>query len=552
MFDNMPERMLPPKDTWPDFVFTDKHSRLLLNKDHINCAEMFWDIGVLNRGLEGKVAYYMDGQAIKFREVLENINKMGNALRGLGVKEGDRVVFRFGDDLEAVITQMAVWKIGGICVPTQPLEKAGELEYIFNDTECKVVITHSDYVVDVEKALENSPAVEILIVAGDYRGKRSFVPFHKMIDGNSVELEVAKTQLLDVNSIYYTGGTTGRPKGSLCTHAAQIATILDLVEVRGTQVSDVHYCPLPVGHGFGNLEKTSNIIAGGITSILNRERYTPDLVVRTIEKYRVTKLIASPTVLRMISSSVNLKEFDLSSLRLVCCSGEYFDKKTFEEWTKILGFEPWNGYGMSPLAGWFITPGDRGKKVAPGRAVGLPLPGYEVRIVDKDGKDLPEGESGVLLVRGPSGICFLKNKHPDIERYIEDDMNWGNYSRADDYFKKNEDGWLEFQTRASSLIRSAGRFIDPIEIEEVLRLHPAVSEVVVIPSFDEIRGEVPKANIILTKGFKGSDDLSDELRDFVKSKVAAYKYPRKIEFVTEILKDGVGKVQRKKIADMER
>lgn len=543
--------MLPPKKYWPDLVFTGSHSKLIFNRDYVNCAELLWSIGVSSRGLDDKVAYYVDGEATTYSDLLLKVNKMGNALRGLGVKEGDRVLFRFGDDIEAVITQLAVWKIGAICVPTQPLDKAPELEYIFNDTECKVVVTLKENIEEVEKALANSPTVKKVIVAGAYEGAKPFIIFDELLEGKSIDLEVARTNPFDVNGIYYTGGTTGRPKGCLCTHAGEVAHALNVVEVRGTQVSDVHYCPLPVGHTFGNFEKVPNIVGGGISTILNKERFSPRLVLETIQKYRVTKLIASPTVLRMISSSINVEDYDLSSLRLLLCSGEFFDKKVFDEWTRILGFEPWNGYGMTPFRGWLINPADRGKKLLVGRAVGQPLPGYEIRVVDKEGNDVRQGEAGALLVRGPTGICFLNNRHPDIDTYVDNDMNWGKYSRADDFFIKNQDGWFDFLVRESALIRSAGRFIDPSEIEEVLRKHPAVKEVVVYASPDSIRGEVPKAAIVLNEGYKNVINLDTDLKDFVKSSVAPYKIPRKFVYLETIPKDAVGKIQRKKLRDIE-
>ncbi len=549
MFGNFPKRMLPPEDCWPDLVFPGNFSSLLLNRPHINCAELLWDIGISRRGIQGKIAFHVDGNPVKYKDILKDVNRFGNALKKLGVHEGDRIVFRFGDHLEAIITTLAVWKIGAICVPTQPLERAKELEYIFNDTECKFVVTIVEDIQEVEAALDNSPLVKNVIVVGNYKGGKAFLPFDALLVGEDVELEVAKTKPYDVNAIYYTGGTTGRPKGCLCTHAGEVAHALNVIEVRGTKLNDVHYCPLPVGHTFGNFEKVPNIIASGITSVLNKERYSPQQVLNTIEKYRVTKFIASPTVLRMISSSVNIEEYDLSSLRIVLCSGEVFDKKTFDEWTKKLGFEPWNGYGMTPFRGWLMCPAIGGKKFLSGRSVGKPLPGYEIRIVDKEGKDVSDGENGTLLVRGPTGICFLNNKHPDIKRYVEEDMNWGKYSRADDYFFKNSEGCFEFQARESILIRSAGRFVDPSEIEEVLHEHPAIKEAVVIGIPDAVRGEVPKAIVILKEGFEKNDDLIAELQGFIKQKIAAYKYPRVIEFVDEIEKDAVGKIQRKKLKE---
>ncbi len=550
IFSNLPERLLPPKKYFPDLIYPEDFSRIVWNREHLNCAEILID-GIKKRGLESKIAYYTDKGPIKYREIIKNTGKLANGLKGLGIESGDRVVIRFGERIEGIIAQLAVWMVGGVAVPTVPLERSRELEYIFNDTECRFVIAQSDGIEEVQKALDNSPTVENVIVAGDHSiNDDKFIQYDDLIKNESSKIEPEKTKPLDANIILYTGGTTGRPKGCIHPHATEIYFAKVLTEHRGTRLGDVHFFPGPLGHAFGNGEKITQTIYGGITSVLFDKKFSPELALEIIEKFRVSIFIGSPTMLRMMLRA-NPEKYDLTSLRLVEISGEYFDETTFREWTKILGFEPWNTVGMTPFRHLFILSAKNGRKIAPGLSVGQPAPGFEIKVVDEKGEELPPEKEGYILVRGPSGICYLNNKHPDIKRYLERDMNWGGWSLSDDIYIRDQEGWLWFKSRESFLIRSGGRFISPTEVEEILNMHPAVVESAVVPSPDKERGEVVKAFIVLSEGYKPSGELVKELQEFVKSKIAPYKYPRKIEFVDSLPKDGVGKIQRRQLKEKE-
>jgi 2-aminobenzoate-CoA ligase len=229
-------------------------------------------------------------------------------------------------------------------------------------------------------------------------------------------------------------------------------------------------------------------------------------------------------------------------------SGEILDPRTYAAWHD-LGFPLRNAVGMTPMRHLFIDSNEDGRKTAPGLSVGAPLPGYEARLTDEDGNTVTGPDTpGRLAVRGPSGITYWINRHPSIRERAAKDVR-GGWSFLDDAYRRDEEGWLWFDGRLDDMIVTGGRQVAPVEVEEVLSAHPAVAEVAVVAAPDELRGQVVAACVSLQSGYEPSDALAGELQAHAKAAMAGYKYPRRIEFMAALPKDGVGKIQRRRLRE---
>jgi 2-aminobenzoate-CoA ligase len=276
-------------------------------------------------------------------------------------------------------------------------------------------------------------------------------------------------------------------------------------------------------------------------------------MVEIIEEHNVTIFVGSPTMLRMMLDQTPIEDYDLSSLRLVIVGGEMFDEKTFDEWTERSGIEPCNTVGMSQLRHWYLTPYRDGEKIAPRLSVGKPYAGFERKLVKIDEPETEletHDDVGRLAIRGPTNISYWNNIHPEMPEQMSEYTidNWG---LADDAYRQDEEGYLYFETRLDNMITSAGRQISGPEVEGTLIKHNAVSEVAVVGSPDDIRGEIVKAFVVLSEYVSPSVDLVSTLQNFVKEELAPYKYPREIEFVTQLPTDEMGKIQRAELRERE-
>lgn len=225
------------------------------------------------------------------------------------------------------------------------------------------------------------------------------------------------------------------------------------------------------------------------------------------------------------------------------CSGEVLDPTAQDRWDALMPVPLRNAVGMTPMRPLFLDSNAAGTKADPGLSVGVPLPGYEARLIGSDGDTASPGEPGRLAMRGPSGITYWINKHPMAVQLSQQDVVDG-WSLLDDAYLRDDDGWLWFHGRLDDMIVTGGRQVAPIEVERTLSSHPAVAEVCVVPAPDEVRGQVVTAFVVL-QGASAGPELATALQAHVKDSIASYKYPRRIEFIGQLPKDGVGKIQRR-------
>ena len=546
LFENLPERFLPPKEDWPDFVYAHPDVNWVHYREYVNAAEEILDVGIAKHGWGHNVAIYdaNKGEIWTYNRIQKEVNRLGNALKKLGVKPGDRVMWRFGEVPYAAVAELAIWKIGAINVGSALQERAREVEFIANDTEAVMIICQADQTDQVQKALPNLKTVKSVIAVPESPDD-NFLDYSKLLSEAEAELEPYPTKPGDAASIFYTGGTTGHAKGCVHPHASEVIITDMLGKVAyGLNEKDVMLCSPPVGHSFGNGEKVNYPFRHGASSVYC-DRPTPEDYWELLATYKVSIFIGVPTLYRVLLESYKPEyKAGLSNLRLCVAAGEMLTKDLYDNWSDKIGVSMNNSVGMTPMRHSFLESLMHGKKVAPGVSAGKLLPGYEYRLIDDDGNTVKNGETGRMAVRGLTGIVYWNNLHPSMPGKQKEDVRNG-WNWLDDAYVQDKDGWLYFSTRLDNMIVTGGRQIAAPEVEEVLGEHPAVNQVAVVGVPDPVRTQSVKAFVVLNSGFSPSEQMIKELQAYAKDQMSFYKYPRIIEFIDELPRDHLGKIQRR-------
>ncbi|MFZ3102629.1 MAG: long-chain fatty acid--CoA ligase [Desulfitobacteriaceae bacterium] len=407
LFNNVPERFLPPREDWPDYVYAHPEVNWVHYRNSVNAGSEILDVGIAKHGWGNNIAIYdVDkDESWTYNRLQKEVNRLGNALKKLGVQPGDRVMWRFGEVPEAAVAELAIWKIGAINVSTALQERASEIEFIANDTEAVLIICQADQVDQIQKALPNLKTVKHVISVPESQ-QDNMLDYRKLLSEAGSELEAYPNLPGDAAYINYTGGTTGHPKGCIHTHAT--AVIISDMNCRVVYVltpQDVTFCVAPIGHGFGNKQKINYPFRFGASAIY-KERPTPKEIWELLIKYKVSIFVAVPTLYRMMLDSFDPSFRGQINLRLCVCSGEMLTKELMDRWNEQVGVKLHNGVGMVPMAHVFIQSVVNGGKVAPGLSVGKPLPGYEYKLIDENGYTVKNGEIGRMAVRGFTGIVY--------------------------------------------------------------------------------------------------------------------------------------------------
>ncbi|MFZ3372153.1 MAG: AMP-binding protein, partial [Desulfitobacteriaceae bacterium] len=348
MFDNVPKKFLPPQEDWPDFVYAHPEVNWVHYKENVNACSEILDVGIAKKGWGENVAIYdaNKDESWTYLRLQEEVNRLGNALLKLGVQPGDRVMWRFGEVPEAAVAQLAIWKIGAINVPSALPERAREIEFTANDTEAKIIICQGDEVDQVLKALPSLKTVEHVISVPESRDDK-LLDYRKLLDASGTDLVAYPTSPTDAASIFYTGGTTGHPKGCIHSHATEVI-VADMVcgPSRAPTSKDVFLVLAPLGHAFGNGEKINFPFRFG-AAVVYKERPSSAESWELIEKYQVTILAGAPTSYRLMLDFLEVDRRGKWSLRFVVASGEMMNKDLGDNWFKKTGVEIHNSVGMT-------------------------------------------------------------------------------------------------------------------------------------------------------------------------------------------------------------
>lgn len=527
---------LPPEELWPDRVFSLPEYR---QPEKINAADALL-VPNLKAGRAEKTAIYCGEEKVSYSALWEKVNGLADSLRRLGIGKYDRVMLRFANTPEFIISWLAVLKIGAICVATMPLFRARELIYIANDSGAKAVLVDGLLLEETTKAASDLRTVESIVVTGEARG--NLLSWHELVEKGEAEVETEPTLRTDPAVICYTSGSTGPPKGALHFHE----DLLNCAEAYAKHILDPG--PEDVFGGHSTMAFTFGLGAllifplrfGGATVLV--PSFTPEGMFEAIERYRITILFGTPTSYRMMLQKQE-REYDLSSLRICASAGEALPVSVFYQWRERFGIELLEHIGTSEMLYAFLS--NRQGQVIPG-SCGKPVPGYEIKVVDDNFNLIPAGSPGLLAVKGPIG-CRYWRKPERQKEYVR----FGGWNFTGDMFLTDEEGNFYFQCRADDLIVSGGYNITGVEIEQTLMEHPAASEAAVIGVPDPVRGQRVKAFVVLKPDYPPSEKLVEELQNFVKNVLAPYKYPREIEFVNTLPRTETGKVRRVELREQE-
>ncbi|MXN65645.1 benzoate-CoA ligase family protein [Stappia sp. GBMRC 2046] len=515
---------LPPKDQWPDFINLDR----LGYPERMNCAVELVDRNIVE-GRGGKYAVISKDVRWTYTELAHTINRIAHVLsEDHGLKPGNRVLLRFPNSPMMVAVYFAVLKAGGIVVATMPLLRAKELVVIARKAEIDLAVCDHRLAEDMEKTLAQSGFLKTVI----YSGSGEPDSLEAQMAEKPEDFAACDTATDDVCLLGFTSGTTGEPKATMHFHRDMLA-ICDCYskEVLKPQPSDVFIGSPPLAFTFGLGGLVLFPFRAGATAIL-LERAGPDDLLEAIPFYKPSVVFTAPTAYRAILQKLN--GADISSLRKCVSAGEALPKATFEEWKAATGISIMDGIGATEMLHIFIAA--REEEIRPG-STGKPVPGYEARVIDENGNDVPDGTPGRLAVRGPTGCRYLADERQ--KKYVENGWNV-----TGDTYIRDEDGYFWYQARSDDMIISSGYNIAGPEVEGALLTHPAVAECGVVGKPDPDRGQIVKAYIVLKPGNTGDAALVKELQDFAKAELAPYKYPRAVEFVDRLPRTETGKLQR--------
>ena len=509
--------------------------------DQFNAATAFVDANVA-KGRGNKVAIYYQDQQLTYNDVLRLVNKTGNALKSLGIDVENRVLLLLFDCPEFVASFFGAMKIGAVPIPTNTLLTAQDYEYLLNDSRAKAIIVSEPLVEKIESARDRLKYLEHIIVVG--KAKPGQISFAELIEKASSELQAADTSKDDAAFWLYSSGTTGFPKGAVHLHHDMIyASEYYAKGVLNITEEDITFsvAKLFFAYGLGNGLYFPFSVGG--STVLNPARPEPLMIFETIHNCRPSLFFCVPTAYASMLQVENAEnKYDLSSVRVCVSAGEALPAAVYNRWQDKFGLEILDGIGSTEILHIFLS--NRQGKVKPGSS-GQLVPGYEAKIVDDDGQEVPTGEVGNLLIKGDSTAAYYWNKHDRTKSTII-----GEWIATGDKYHCDEDGYYWYAGRSDDMIKAGGIWVSPVEVENTLIEHQAVLECGVIGATDKDELVKPKAFVVLRAGVQASPELAHELQDFVKSRIAHYKYPRWIEFVPELPKTATGKIQRFKLRNL--
>lgn len=522
--DTFADEHLPPRDLWPVF---DQTSPAYQFPERLNCVVELLDRH-LERGHGDRRCILTPEGEWSYRQLAETVNRLANYLVGeMGMRPGNRVLLRAPNNPMMAAGYLAVMKAGGIAVGTMPMLRAGELKTIIDKAQISHALCDSRLAGELQAAAAQCPSLRQLAFFGD-----GLDSIDEQVAAQSAEFEAWDSAADETCLIAFTSGTTGTPKGTMHFHR----DILAICEGFSRQIlkpsADDLFTgspPIAFTFGLGGLVLFP-LHAGAATLLL--EKAPPQELLEAIERHRVSIVFTAPTAYRAMIPKI--RDYDISSLRKGVSAGEHLPEVTWRQFHEATGIRLIDGIGSTEMLHIFISACE--DDIRPG-STGRPVPGYTARIVDENGNDVPVGEPGRLLVRGPTGCRYLAD--PRQAKYVENGWNV-----TGDTFRMDADGYFWYVARSDDMIVSAGYNISGPEVENALLTHPAVKECAVLGVPDEQRGQIVKAFVVPVDGVVADAALVKQLQDHVKLTIAPYKYPRAVEFIDALPRTATGKLQR--------
>ncbi len=507
-------------------------------------------------------ALYFEGRWYANVEINRNANRLGTALKGLGIRRGDRVAIQMPNCPEILSAFPAIYKIGAVVVPLNPLLRPDQAAYIYRDCGAKAIITNSDFVGRVLEAQKQTPNLEHVILT-DRDDVPETISWPDIMSTSSDVLTIEQTDNDDVAALIYTAGTTGPPKGVMHTHYSLYINALSFYEyvlvhrsltlqlssrvlnpktlhlnevtqrISGVNRAMVSLGVLPLSHSYGIAFANTGNFVGGKTILLRW--WNVEEALKAIQTFRVTQLAAVPTMYIQILEFPDLDKYDLSSLEDCQCGGAALPAPVGLRWKEKVGVDIREGWGLTESGA--TTTGQPGDIPPRYGSIGkCLLKCNTIKVFDEKGQELPTGQEGEIVVKGPALMKGYWNLSEETAKAIKDGWLY-----TGDLGYVDKDGYFYITGRKKDIIIRGGENVSPVEVEEVLLQHPAVAEAGVVGIPDAVYGEEMKAFVVMKAGKHVSEE---ELIAFCKERLPTFKLPKKVQFVESLPRNILGKVLR--------
>ncbi len=519
--------------------------------DQFNAATAFLDRN-LAEGRAAKTAVYFTGlgsqkeRTYTYAEIAELANRVGNGLLDLGIDLEQRVALLLLDSPEFAAAFFGGIKMGAVPVPTNTGLRPNDYVYMLNDSRARALLIHAELWPQVQPILSQLKYLRHIIVVGDVgissvdtlKGRVPIHNFEDWVQKASPNLEAAETSKDDSAFWLYSSGSTGFPKGCVhLQHDMTYCTEYYAKPVLGINEKDITFSAAKLYFAYGLGNNLYFPFSVDASAVYYPGRPLAEDMFKIVERYRPTIFYGVPTLYAsMLALPDAGKRFDFSSVRICVSAGEALPADILHRFEDTFHVEILDGIGSTEILHIFIS--NRMGEIRPG-STGKLVPGYEAVIADENGQPVPQGDIGNLLISGDSIAAYYWNKHEKTKEVIT-----GRWIHTGDKYYQDSDGYYWYCGRSDDMLKVSGQWVSPVEVENALIAHPAVLEAAVVGDLDADELVKPKAYIVLKQGYQPSQALADELKAFVKARLAPYKYPRWIEFIPELPKTATGKIQR--------
>ncbi len=495
----------------------------------------------LREGRGQKVAIRCGDSVRTYGDLAADINRAGNGLLKLGLQEEQRAMLILPDCPEFAVAYFGVIKIGAVAVPTSTAARTTDYDYFLRESKARILIVHSTLFAEVAPALGAQHFLRHVIVVGEPQSGR--LHWDEWLARNSPELDAAMTSEEDVAFWLWTSGSTGRPKAAVHMHYDWICCCRNYaVGVLGIGPDDITFSSSKLFHAYGLGNGLMFPFYVGASTVLFSGKAQAKAVLEIAQTARPTLFFSVPTLYAHMLQEAERESYRLASVRLAVSAAEPLPSEMFRRWQRRFGIEILDGIGSTEVLHMYLSA--RPGNVKPG-STGVAVPGYKLRIVDLDDREVPTGTIGDLLVAGDSiAPCYWNRRQLTAERMR------GKWFFTGDKYWMDKDGHYWYAGRSDDMFRVSGQWVSPAEVESALVEHDCVLEAAVVAYREDTELHTPKAFVVLREGIAATPDLAHELQEFVKHRITPYKCPRRIEFMDKLPKSAAGKLLRYKLREL--
>lgn len=485
-----------------------------------------------------KTAYIDERGSYSFADLAERVNRCANALSDLGLSMEARVLVCLLDTIDFPAVFLGAIKAGVVPVAVNTLLTSGDFDFMLRDSRAPVLVVSEALLPVFDSILGNQPFLKHVIVSGEKSSGHQILA--DLMAKASSDFTVAPTRADDPCFWLYSSGSTGTPKGVVHVQTSMSRTAeLYAQPILGIQETDVVFSAAKLFFAYGLGNALSFPLSVGATTVLLGDRPTPANVCRVLREHRPTIFYGVPTLYSALLASAELPKREDLNLRRCTSAGEALPPEVGRRWLEHTGVDILDGLGSTEMLHIFLS--NRPREVRYG-TTGKPVPGYDIRLVDEDGKPVPKGEIGELQVAGPTSAAYYwNNREKSRATFL------GAWTRSGDKYTEDNEGYFTYSGRNDDMLKVSGIWVSPFEVESAVASHSAVLEAAVVGEADENGLIKPMAYVVLRAEITQTAELAADLQQHVKSKLAPYKYPRWIEFVAELPKTATGKIQRFKL-----